>query len=162
MAALPAQAHLFDRRCFRFWANFVGITGPVGLTKGVTASSQGCCFIVIHRHASKGLANVTSRCQRVRVPIRAFRIHVDQPHLYRSQGVFQIAITGITAVRLVAGGQPFPFRTPVNVFLGLENVLTTTGKTKGLEAHGLKGHVASQDKQVGPGQLVAILLFDRP
>ena len=134
----------------------------MGLTKRMAASGQGCCFIVIHRHASKGLANVTSRCQRVRVPIRAFRIHVDQTHLNRGQRIFQVAITGIPAVRPVTGGQPFPFRTPVNVFLGLENVLTAAGETKGLEAHGLKGHVASQDKQVGPGQLVAILLFDRP
>jgi len=42
------------------------------------------------------------------------------------------------------------------------DVFTTTAETEGLESHGFVGHVAGQDKQVGPGELVAVFFLDWP
>src|SRR5262249_38051044 len=38
----------------------------------------------------------------------------------------------------------------------------TATETEGLESHRFEGDVAGQDHQVGPGNLAAILLLDRP
>src|SRR5574344_3032797 len=44
----------------------------------------------------------------------------------------------------------------------MPDILASTGKAEGLEAHRLQRHVPGQDHQIGPANLVAILLFDRP
>src|SRR5262249_20134161 len=41
-------------------------------------------------------------------------------------------------------------------------VFATATETEGLEAHRFEGNVARQDDQVGPGNLAAVLLLDRP
>src|SRR5690606_23218526 len=74
----------------------------------------------------------------------------------------QLAFARVAAVRLVAGRQPLLLRTPVNIFLGLPDIGATASEAEGFEAHRLKRAVASQDHQVGPRDLVAILLLDRP
>src|SRR6202043_1607200 len=50
---------------------------------------------------------------------------------------------------------------PVDV-VGLPGVLPSTAEAERLEAHRLQGAVAGEDHQVGPGDLVAVLLLDRP
>src|SRR5680860_1038464 len=51
---------------------------------------------------------------------------------------------------------------PVDVLVGLPGVLTTAGEAEGLEAHRLECDVSGQDDQVGPGEVLAVLLLHRP
>ncbi|MNZ63419.1 hypothetical protein D3C78_815650 [compost metagenome] len=170
---------------FRLRPDVVGRPGAVGLAEGVATGDQRHGFLIVHRHAAEGFADVLGRGDRVRFAFRAFRVHIDQAHLHRGEGVFQIAAIVGTAVLVsarlghqghIAGflrrfvffsvtrvtAQPFAFRTPVNVFVRFPDIRASTGKTKRLEAHGFQGDVAGEDDQVGPGDLVAVLLLDRP
>src|SRR5580765_2123574 len=58
--------------------------------------------------------------------------------------------------------QPGRFRTPENILIGFPSVLATAAEAESLEAHCFEGNVAGEDHQVGPGDLAAIFLFDRP
>ena len=51
---------------------------------------------------------------------------------------------------------------PVDVRLGFPDVLAPAGEPESLESHGLQGAVAGQDHEVGPRNLLAVLLFDGP
>ena len=106
--------------------------------------------------------------------------------MHGGEGVFQIAtllgtavlvfprlgderhITGrlhgfavIFAIARVAA-QPFVFRAPVDVLIRFPDVRAAAGKAEGLEAHGFQGDVAGEYDQVGPGNIAAIFLLDRP
>ncbi len=162
MSALPAESLFCYACCFRFRANQRRITGTVGLTEGVPTSHERHGLLIVHRHACKSLSNVTARGDRIRVAVRAFRVHVDQAHLHGGQGVFEFAVTAVTALGLVACGQPFLFRAPVNVLFRLPDILAPAGETEGLESHRFQRTVAGEDHQVGPGDLVAVFLLDRP
>jgi hypothetical protein len=76
----------------------------MGLAEGVAAGDQGDGFLVVHRHAGEGFADVARRGERIGIAVRAFRIDVDQPHLHGAQRIGQFALA---AVALVA--QPFAF-----------------------------------------------------
>src|SRR5262249_58725597 len=54
-----------------------------------------------------------------------------------------------------------PLGTPVEL-LGLPDVGAAAGETEGLEAHRVERDVAGENHQVGPGELAAVLLLDRP
>ena len=88
--------------------------------------------------------------------VRAFRVHVDEAHLHGAKGIRQLPVA---AVALVA--EPGGLGPPVDV-LGLPDILAAAGEAERLEPHRLQGHVAGQDHQVGPRNLPAILLLDRP
>ena len=158
----PAQALFFDTRGFRLRTDQRRIACAVGLAKGVTASHQGHGFLIVHRHAGEGFAHITAGRHRIRVAIRAFGVHIDQAHLHRRQRVIELAIALITAIGLVTGGQPLALGTPVDILFRFPDIGTATGKTEGLEAHGFQGDVTGQDEQVGPGNLAAVFLLDRP
>lgn len=183
--ALPAQALQFQAGGFGFGADIVGGAGAVGLAEGVAAGDQGHGFFVVHRHAGEGFANIHAGGHRVRVALGAFRVHIDQAHLHRGQGVFQVAsLVGATFfiarlghqlalagflhggfIRFAVAGvaaQPFVFRAPVDVFVRLPGIRATAGKTEGPEAHGFQGDVTGEHDQVGPGDVAAVLLLDRP
>jgi len=66
----------------------------------------------------------------------------------------------VAGVALVV--EPFGFRTPVDVLLGFPDVGAAAGKTEGLEAHRFQRNVAGEDEQIGPGDLPAVFLLDRP
>ena len=155
----PAQA-LLDHVCtFWVWAQVLRLAVTVAFAHGVATCGKGHCFFVIHGHAGKGQAHVLRSAQGVGLAVHAFGVHVDQAHLHSSQRVFQrlalvIFVTGRT--------QPFFFRAPVDVLLGVPNVFAAKGKAVGFEAHGLVGHIACQDDQVGPADAVAVFLFDGP
>ena len=70
-----------------------------------------------------------------------------------------LAELAVAAVALVA--EPGVFRTPEDV-LGLPDVGPAEAEAKRLEPHRFHGHVAGQDQQVGPGDLLAVLLLERP
>jgi hypothetical protein len=128
----------------------------VRLAERVTAGDQRNGFLVVHGHPGERLADVTRRGQGVGVAVGPFGVHVDEAHLYGAERAGQLAVT---AVALVA--EPGVLGTPEDL-LGLPDVLATEAEAEGLEAHVLEGHVAGQDEQVGPGDLLAVLLLDRP
>ena len=58
--------------------------------------------------------------------------------------------------------QPLVLGAPIDVLIRLPDVLATAAETEGLESHRFQGDVAGEDHQVGPGNLPAVLLLDRP
>ena len=99
----------------------------MGFTEGVPAGNQRDRFVVVHSHAAKSLANIAGGRDRIRIPIRAFRVYVDQAHLNGGKRILQFAVAGIAFV-----AQPLAFRTPIDVFFRLPNILTATSETEGL------------------------------
>src|SRR5262249_6423533 len=97
-------------------------------------------------HTAKRFADIPRSGDRIRLPIRALRVHVNQTHLYGAERVIELTIAGVALV-----GKPDSLRTPINVFFRLPNVFATAAKTKGLESHGFQGNVTSENHQVSPG-----------
>ena len=139
-----------------------GVTGTVALAEGVPTCNQRDCLFIVHAHSREGLANVTAGSNWIRIAVRTFRVHVDQPHLYGGKGVFEITFAGVATSGLFAGGKPFMLSTPVDVFLWFPDVLASSGKAEGPEAHGLQSAVAGEDHKVGPGDLSAVFLLYGP
>ena len=129
----------------------------MGLAERVAAGDQRHRLLVVHRHAREGLANVARRRQRIGIAVGPFGIDVDQAHLHGAQRALELAIAAVALV-----GQPLALGAPVDVLLGLPGVGATAAEAEGLEAHGFQRDVAGEDQQVGPGDLRAVLLLDRP
>ena len=123
----------------------------------VSAGDQGNCLLVVHRHASKRLPNIACRCDWVRLAVRSFRVHIDQPHLNSAERIVELTVSLVAFV-----SQPLGLRSPVNVLFRLPDVRAPTGETEGLQSHRLQRHVTSENHQVGPGKFPAVLLLDRP
>ena len=157
VTALPAESLLLERRPFRLDPDQRGVAGAVGLAEGMAAGDQRDRFLVVHRHAREGFADIVRGLHRVRLAVGAFRVDVDQPHLHRGQRVFQIALARVALVV-----QPGLFRAPVDVLLRLPDIPASAGEAEGLEAHRLEGDITGEDHQVGPRDAAAVLLLDRP
>ena len=154
----PAEALQLQRRTLGLRADvLLGVGRTVGLAEGVAAGDQRDGLLVVHRHPAERLADVAGRGDRVGCAVGALGVDVDQAHLDGGQRVLQVAVA---AVALVA--EPGLLGTPVDVLVGLPDVLAPAAEAEGLEAHRLQGDVAGQHHQVGPGQLLAVLLLDRP
>ena len=125
------------------------------LAECVPASDQSNRFFVVHRHATEGLANVAARSNRVRVGVRALRVHINETHLDGAEWLHQLAVAAIALVL-----KPDVLGTPVDLF-GCPHVLAATSKPECLEAHRLHGDVACEDQEVGPADLAAVLLLNR-
>ena len=134
----------------------LGVDGAVALAKGVTADDERDRLLVVHRHASEGLPDVPGRGERIGVAVRALGVHVDEAHLHGAVGLGELPVA---AVALVA--QPGVLRAPEDL-LRLPEVLAPEAEAKGLEAHRFQRDVASEYQQIGPGDLAAVLLLDRP
>src|SRR4029079_1019965 len=74
--AFPAEALILDRSAFRLGADQRGITRAVGLAEAVAARDQRHGFLVVHRHASEGLADIFGRRDRIGLAVWSFRIDV--------------------------------------------------------------------------------------
>src|SRR6266566_7864234 len=61
----------------------------------------------------------------------------------------------------VAAEPPF-FGSPIDILIGFPNILPTAAETECFESHRFERDVPGEDHQVGPRNLAAILLFDRP
>ncbi len=129
----------------------------MGLAEGVAAGDEGHGLFVIHGHAREGLADVARRGQRIGLAVGAFRVHVDQAHLHGSQRVLELAVAGVALV-----AQPGVLAAPIDVLVRFPHVGAAAAETEGLEAHGFQRHVAGEDHEVGPGDLVSVFLLDRP
>ena len=152
----PAEALRLQRRRLGVGADVVVGDRAVGLAERVAAGDQRDRLLVVHRHPRERLTDVTSRRGRVRVAVGTLRVDVDQSHLHGAERLGEVTVA---AVALIV--QPDVLRTPVDV-LGRPGVLAAAAEAEGLEAHRLERDVAGQDHQVGPRDLVAVLLLDRP
>ena len=157
MAADPAHALLGDVGGFGFGANEGGVAGAVAFAEGVPAGDEGDGFLVVHRHAAEGLADIAARGDGVGIAVRPFRVDVDEAHLHRAERVLKLAVAGVAVV-----AEPGGFGAPVNVRLGFPDVGPAAGEAEGLKAHRLQRAVARQNHQVGPGNPLAVFALDRP
>ena len=155
---LPTQSLLGQSGGFRFGADQLGRIGrAVGLSERVAAGNQGHGLFVIHRHATKGLANVDGGRQWIGSSVRSFGVHVDESHLDCTQRSLEFPVA---AVALIA--QPGVFGSPVDTFVGFEDVFAPAGEAVDLHTHRFEGQGAGEDYQVGPGDLATVLLLDWP
>src|SRR5208283_4681482 len=78
-------------------------------------------------------------------------------HLNGCERIFEIPVAGIALVP-----QPGFLGAPIDVLIRLPDVLASASETERLEAHRFERDVPGEDHQVGPRNLPAILLLDRP
>ena len=133
------------------------IAGAVGFAEGVPAGDQGHGLLVVHGHAAEGFANVAGSLEGIRIAVGALGIDVNQPHLHRAEGIVELAVAAIPLVV-----EPFALDAPIDVVFRFVDVLATAGEAKGLKAHGLQGDIAGEHHKIGPRELAAVLLLDRP
>ena len=157
VGALPAEALLLQRGRLGVGADAVRRARAVGLAERVTAGDQGDGLLVVHGHPAERLADVAGRGERVRAAVRALRVDVDEAHLDRAEGLLELPVAGVALVV-----EPGGLGTPVDVLVRLPDVRAAAAEAEGLEAHGLQGDVAGEDNEVGPRELLAVLLLDRP
>jgi hypothetical protein len=153
---LPAQAHRLDGAALGLRPHQRRVARAVGLSERVATGDEGDGLLVVHRHAGEGVADVARRRQRIRPAVRPFRVDVDEPHLHGAERPAELAVA---AVALVA--EPRVLRPPEDL-LGLPHVLAPEAEAERLEAHRLQRAVAGEHQQVGPRDLPAVLLLDRP
>ena len=89
-------------------------------------------------------------------PLGPFRVDVDQAHLHGTERTGELPVTGVSLV-----AEPGVLRSPEDL-LGLPDVLPPEAEAERLEPHRLQRAVAGEDQEVGPGDLLAVLLLDRP
>jgi hypothetical protein len=143
-------------RAFGLATDVPGFARAVRLAERVAAGDQRDGLLVVHCHARERLADVARRSDRVGLPVRAFGIDVDEAHLHRAERMGEIAIA---AVALVA--EPRGLGTPVDV-LRLPDVLAAAAEAERAQAHRFERDVAGKDHEIGPRELPAVLLLDRP
>ena len=154
----PAEALLLERGTFGFGTDVAfGGGGSVGFAEGVAACDEGDRFLIVHRHAGEGFADIVRRGKGIGIAVRSLGIHIDEPHLHGGEGILEFPSL---TVALVA--EPFGFGTPVDILLWFPDVCATTGEAVGLEAHRFEGDVAGQDHEIGPRDFLAVLLLDGP
>ena len=119
-------------------------------TMSATVSSS---FIAMR---AEGLSNVPGGGQRIRVAVGPLRVHVDQAHLHGAEGIGELPVAAVALV-----SEPGVLRAPEDL-VGLPDVLSPEAEAERLEPHRFQGTVAGEDDQIGPGDLPAVLLLDRP
>mmetsp|Transcript_4536 Transcript_4536/g.10905 ORF Transcript_4536/g.10905 Transcript_4536/m.10905 type:complete len:217 (-) Transcript_4536:206-856(-) len=139
--------------------------GTMRLSECVPSSDQRNRLLVIHRHPAECRANVTSSIQSVAIAIRPFWIYIDQTHLDCAKRLLQVSRRTTTtslfrSMSLIR--QPFLLGTPVDLIVGRVRVSPTECESKGTKAHALEGYVAGQDHEIGPRDLLPVLLLDGP
>ncbi len=126
------------------------------LAEGVATGDEGDGLLVVHGHPPEGLTDVASRRDRVGVAVGALGVDVDQAHLHRADRTGELPLAAVALV-----SEPGVLGTPEDL-LGLPDVLAAEAEPEGLEAHRLQGDVPGEHQQVGPRDLLAVLLLDRP
>ena len=181
----PAEALVLERGGLRLGTDVVRVGGAVRLAERVAADDQRSRLLVVHGHAAEGGADVAGRSHGVGDAVRALGVHVDETHVRSGQGLFEVAGVDVGVVLLgalvavhdaaAAAGralatravadvvaQPRRLAAPVDRLVGLVCVGAAAREAEGGAAHGLDGDVAGEQEQVGPRDLVAVLLLDGP
>ena len=163
MPALPAEALLGDVRALGLGADQRGVAGAVALAEGVAADGQRHRLLVVHAHPAEGLADVARRFQRVGLAARPFGIDIDQAHLDRRQRVFQrAAFLLLDAGLVVLVPDPELLGAPIDVLVRLPHIGPAAAEAEHRGAHRFERDIAGHDHQIGPAQLLAVFLLDRP
>ncbi len=158
LGVLPAKSLLLDGCAFGFGSDvWAGIVRAVALAEGVAAGDEREGLLVVHGHAAEGFADVTCRSDWIGLTIGAFRVHVDETHLHGGERMVEITLTLVTIA-----AEPRVLRAPENVFLRNPDVSATAAEAEGLETHRVERDVAGKDHEIGPGDLLAVLLLDGP
>jgi len=71
--------------------------------------------------------------------------------------ILEIPVAGVALVT-----EPGLFLAPVDGLVRLPDIRAPSAEAEGLEAHRLERDVAGKNQEVGPGNLAAVLLLDRP
>ncbi len=152
---MPAETLRFNRRGFRIDADVVRRRCPVGFAERMAACDQRHGLFIVHAHVTERCANGGRGGGRVATVVRPFRVDVDKAHFSRAKRRlrqrFRVAM--LKPVLLIA---------PVDVHIRLPDVFTPGPETKSAEPGIFQRHVAGEDKQVSPGDFLAIFLFHRP
>src|SRR5215218_5309772 len=156
VAVVPTEALLLEGSTLGFRTDVVRRGRTMSLADRVAADDERNRFLVVHRHATERLSNVPGGRQRIRVAARPLRVHIDQTHLH---GAERTSPLPGPAVALIS--EPSVLRAPENL-LGLPDILSSEAEAKCLEPHRFIGTVAGEDDQIGPRDLAAVLLLDRP
>ena len=156
VAVLPPETLVIDGTPLGLWSEVFGIDRTMGLADRVSADDQGDGLLVVHGHPTERLADVPGRIERARVAVGTLRVDVDQAHLHGTERTGELPIAGVALI-----AEPGVFRAPEDL-LGLPDVLAPEAEAERLEAHRLVGAVAGEDEEVGPRDLLAVLLLDRP
>src|SRR5437764_3709392 len=112
----------------------------MGFAEGVAAREQRYSLLVIHGHTAKRLADVRGCGERIRLTLRALRVHVDEAHLNGAVRFLELPVVIVTL-----GSKPLNFRPPIDVRFRLPNVLAPAGEPKRLETHRLQSAVPGED-----------------
>ena len=155
---LPAETLELEGAALGFGTDAVVRARAVGLAEGVATDDQRGGLLVVHRHPAEGLADVYCRGHWIRFAFGALRVHVDQTHGRRADRGSRVPVRRSSACRCPARCPP----APEEDLLGLPDVLATEGEAEGRQTHVLDGAVSGEDQKVGPGNLPAVLLLDRP
>ena len=181
VAASPAEALLVEAGIFGIGPHIGRRAGAVGLAEGVAAGDQRHRLLVVHGHAFEGFADIHRRGHRIGIAVGTFGVDVNQPHLHGGQRILQAAAVEVAICSFVrheyrtilvdalgsvgianVAAQPLFLGAPINVLIGLPDILATAAETERLESHRFQRHVASQNQQIGPGNLAAVLLLNGP
>ncbi len=132
------------------------------LAEGVAASRERNGLLMVHRHALECFLDVACGLQRIGHTARPFGIDVNEAHLDRGERPFDLQ----TLVRVNAGLDalidPFVLAAPVDIALRLEHVGAPPAKAEDRPTHALDGDIAGEDEQIGPADVLAVFLLDRP
>ena len=152
----PAEALLLEGATLGFRTDVLRTDCTMALAEGVAADDERNRLLVVHRHTSEGLSNVPGGSKRIRVAVGPLRIHVDQAHLHGAERIGELPVAAVALI-----SEPRVLRAPEDL-LGLPDVLSPEAEAERLEPHRFEGTVAGEDDQIGPGDLPAVLLLDRP
>ena len=142
---LPTKPLLFNSCSCRGSTHAFGrISFAVSLPEAMPTCDQCDSLFIIHRHATKGLANVFCCSKGIRVSVWTFRIHIDQSHLNCGKRVLELAFAFIALIC-----KKLALRSPVNQ-VRFPVIHPTTGKSKGFKAHGFERHVSGKNHQIRP------------
>ena len=160
MPALPAEPLLRDVRALGLGADQARVARAVAFAEGVAARGERDGLLVVHGHAREGHADVARRLERVGIAVGSFGVHVYEAHLDRGQRILERL--ALDDAGLGALADPVLLGAPIDVALGLVDVLAAAAEAEDRPAHRLDRDIAGQDQQVGPAQVAAIFLLDRP
>jgi hypothetical protein len=73
-----------------------------------------------------------------------------------------VNVSAAVVADIVTLGNESSLSAPVDRLIGLPSVGTTASETEGLKVHALEGDVAGEEVEIGPRDLVAVLLLDGP
>ena len=152
---LPANKLLLHWSARWFWPNCVFWTCTVHLAKGVSTHNQRNGLLVVHGHAAEGLADVATGRNRIRVGVGAFRVHVDEPHLYSAKWFEELSVARVTLIV-----EPYGLGSPVDVLFWSPHVLAAASEPERGQAHRFQGDIAGQDHEICPRNATTVLLLN--